>query len=90
MTSCPRTTAAYPHTLSTITYGLTLEDKMPDKDPASDIPHQRKEPRPDFTKPLPNKPLPKSIQEKLDNDEKLWEALTSPACVFAASVRSVC
>jgi fission process protein 1 len=49
---------------------------MPDKDPAADIPHQRKEPRPDFTKPLPTKPLPKSIQDTLDNDEKLWDVLT--------------
>jgi fission process protein 1 len=49
---------------------------MPDKDPAADIPHRRKEPRPDFTKPLPTKPLPKSIQDTLDNDEKLWDVLT--------------
>jgi fission process protein 1 len=49
---------------------------MPDKDPAADIPHQRKEPRPDFSKPLPPKPLPKSIQQTLDSDEKLWEVLT--------------
>ena len=42
----------------------------------NDIPHERKEPRPDFSKdPLPPAKLPKSLQETLDNDEKFWEAL---------------
>jgi fission process protein 1 len=63
---------------------------MPDKDPAADIPHERKEPRPDFSKPLPNKPLPKSIQATLDNDEKLWEVLTKEEWVFAVPCGSVC
>jgi mitochondrial fission process protein 1 len=63
---------------------------MPDKDPAADIPRQRKEPRPDFTKPLPTKPLPKSIQDTLDNDEKLWDVLTKEERVLSAPVWSVC
>ncbi|KAF2098817.1 mitochondrial 18kDa protein [Rhizodiscina lignyota] len=40
-----------------------------------DIPHERNEPRPDFsTPPRPSK-LPKSIQDTLDNEEKLWETV---------------
>jgi mitochondrial fission process protein 1 len=45
------------------------------KDPLDDIPHERKEPRPDFSKPLPRKPLPKELQETLNDEQKLWEAL---------------
>lgn len=45
-------------------------------DDFSDIPRERNEPRPDFSKqPLPRKKLPPSIQATLDDDEKLWEAL---------------
>lgn len=40
-----------------------------------DIPHERKEPRPDFSVQPERKPLPKSIQDTLDDDEKLWVAL---------------
>lgn len=40
-----------------------------------DIPHERSEPRPDFSVPPPRKKLPKSIQDTLDNDEKLWETM---------------
>lgn len=49
---------------------------MAKDDDFSDIPRERKEPRPDFSKqPLPRKKLPPSIQATLDDDEKLWEAL---------------
>lgn len=40
-----------------------------------DVPRERKEPRPDFSKPLPRKRLPKALQDTLDNEEKLWEAM---------------
>jgi hypothetical protein len=46
---------------------------MGEKDPLDGIPHTRKEPRPDFSKPLPGKPLPKELQDTLNNEEKLWE-----------------
>lgn len=48
---------------------------MSKKSPLDDIPHERNEPRPDFSKPLPRKQLPKSIQDTLDDEEKLWETL---------------
>ena len=44
-------------------------------DDLSDIPHERNEPRPDFSKPLPPAKLPKPIQETLDNEAKLWDTL---------------
>jgi mitochondrial fission process protein 1 len=31
--------------------------------------------RPDFSTPPARKPLPKEIQETLDNEEKLWDTL---------------
>ncbi|KAK5018660.1 mitochondrial 18 KDa protein-domain-containing protein [Cryomyces antarcticus] len=39
------------------------------------IPRVRKEPRPDFSKPLPPAKLPKELEDTLNNEEKLWEAL---------------
>jgi len=45
------------------------------KDDFPDIPHERAEPRPDFSKPLPHTTLPKSLQDTLDNDDKLWDIL---------------
>lgn len=45
-----------------------------DKDQATTT-QARTGPPPDFSKPLPRKPLPSSLQETLDNDEKLWETL---------------
>ncbi|KAI9719934.1 MAG: hypothetical protein M1828_005972 [Chrysothrix sp. TS-e1954] len=39
------------------------------------VPRERKEPRPDFSKPLPSRKLPSSLQGTLDDDEKLWDAL---------------
>lgn len=42
----------------------------------SDIPHSRKEPRPDFSKPLPRQALPKNLQGELDNpDSAVWESI---------------
>lgn len=46
------------------------------KDPIDDIPHERKEPRPDFSKPIPRKPLPKELQNILNDEEKLWEVMS--------------
>lgn len=40
-----------------------------------DVPHERSEPRPDFSKPLPRKRLPAALQDTLDNEEKLWETM---------------
>ncbi|KAK8159756.1 mitochondrial 18 KDa protein-domain-containing protein [Phyllosticta citrichinensis] len=40
-----------------------------------DVPHERQEPRPDFSKPPEKRALPAYLQEKLDNEEKLWETL---------------
>lgn len=38
--------------------------------------HERSDPRPDFSTPPPRKPLPKSLQQTLDSDEKMWEILS--------------
>lgn len=48
---------------------------MAPKDDKDDIPRVRTEPRPDFSKPLPRKSLPESLQATLDNEEKLWETV---------------
>ncbi|KAI5199135.1 hypothetical protein E4T39_06458 [Aureobasidium subglaciale] len=40
-----------------------------------DVPRERSEPRPDFSKPLPRKRLPAALQDTLDNEEKLWETM---------------
>lgn len=52
---------------------------MPKKDDdqsyLKDIPHERTEPRPDFSAPLPRSRLPAALQDTLDNEEKLWETL---------------
>jgi fission process protein 1 len=52
-------------------------------DPANDpnqlgsIPHERKEPRPDFSKPLPRgKKLPSELQSAFDDDSNLWETIS--------------
>lgn len=46
-------------------------------DPTDDIPHERKEPRPDFSKPLPRQKLPDSISQTLHDEEKFWETVAS-------------
>jgi len=43
-----------------------------DDDAVDGVPHVRKEPRPDFTKPPAPKKLPKAIQDTLDSEEKEW------------------
>ena len=45
------------------------------KDDLDDIPHNRKEPRPDFNAPPAAKKLPQSIQDTLNDDDKLWELI---------------
>ena len=52
---------------------MAKDDKPFDK--FDDIPHERKDPRPDFSTPPPRKRLPKALQDTLDDDEKLWEVL---------------
>lgn len=47
------------------------------KDTDPTIPHERSEPRPDFTQPLPRKKLPQELQSTLDNEEKFWDVLTT-------------
>jgi fission process protein 1 len=41
----------------------------------NDIPHERKDARPDFSKPPARKNLPKELQDTLNDEEKLWEVL---------------
>jgi len=53
-----------------------MAKKPPTSDDLGDIPHVRSEPRPDFSKPLAPKKLPKSIAETLEDDEKYyWTAI---------------
>ena len=54
-----------------------MSSKDPKKSDAFDpgVPHERQEPRPDFSAPPPKAVLPKALQDTLDNDEKLWETL---------------
>jgi len=49
--------------------------KDDEQDLVEGIRHIRKEPRPDFSQPLPPAKLPKSIEETLNDDEKLWSAM---------------
>jgi hypothetical protein len=54
--------------------------KMGSKAPKKDdfdpqVPHERKEERPDFSVPPPPKKLPKELQDNLDNDEKLLDMI---------------
>lgn len=67
----PNTTSTSTSTITTTT--MPSEDKK--SNPHDDIPHTRPEPRPDFSKPLPRKTLPTSLQATLDDEEKLWETL---------------
>nr|POE87993.1 mitochondrial fission process protein 1 [Quercus suber] len=48
-----------------------------DKPSENEVQHIRSEPRPDFSQPLPRKKLPAELQATLDNEEKLWESITS-------------
>jgi mitochondrial fission process protein 1 len=47
--------------------------KKDDWDPQ--VPHERKEERPDFTKLPEYKKLPESIQRTIDDEDKLWDTL---------------
>ena len=63
-----------------------------EQDLVKGIQHIRKEPRPDFSQPLPPAKLPKSIEETLNDDEKLWSTMYegryvtrhAPTCTFPA------
>ncbi|EME38283.1 hypothetical protein DOTSEDRAFT_83736 [Dothistroma septosporum NZE10] len=48
-----------------------------DADRLDTIPHERKEARPDFSKPLPRQKLPADLQSTLDNEEKFWDVLST-------------
>ncbi|KAK3115999.1 hypothetical protein LTR53_004113 [Teratosphaeriaceae sp. CCFEE 6253] len=51
---------------------------MAPKDTSTDdIFHERTEPRPDFSKPLPHKPLPAALQKNFDSEETWWNTFTS-------------
>lgn len=50
------------------------KDNTP-KDEFGDVPHERKDARPDFSTPPPRKRLPKDLQDTLNDEEKLWEVL---------------
>lgn len=45
-----------------------------DLDQLSGVEHERTEPRPDFSKPLPRKKLPADLQKTFDSDESWWSA----------------
>lgn len=54
------------------------------------ITRERTEARPDFSKdPLPKKPLPASLQETLNNEEKLWSTMYEGKYVFC-TLPSLC
>lgn len=48
-----------------------------DPDQISSIQHERKEPRPDFSQPIPPKKLPDAIQQNLDSEERFWDVISS-------------
>ena len=48
-----------------------------DLDQLSSIEHERQEPRPDFSKPLPRAQLPKELQDTLNDEEKWWSVISS-------------
>lgn len=52
------------------------KDDKSDPSHLKDIPHERTEPRPDFSKPLPRRELPKNLLDKLEENEKeSWSSL---------------
>ncbi|PNS21720.1 Mitochondrial fission process protein 1 [Sphaceloma murrayae] len=54
---------------------MAKEDQS-DESHLSDIPHARKEPRPDFSQPLPRQTLPKELAEKLEReDSDAWSSV---------------
>lgn len=54
---------------------MAKDNKSKPEDEFADIPHERKEARPDFSAPPPRKQLPKELQDTLNNEERLWEVL---------------
>lgn len=53
------------------------KDQESDPNQTSTIPHERSEPRPNFSTPLPRQKLPKDLQDVLDSEERFWEVLSS-------------
>jgi fission process protein 1 len=51
------------------------KDNKTAADKFDDVPHERADPRPDFSKPPPRKQLPKELQDTLNDEEKLWEIM---------------
>jgi len=49
-----------------------MSESNKNNDPAhlSDIPHERAEPRPDFSKPMPRSRLPKALEDTIESEEK--------------------
>ncbi|KAF2485168.1 mitochondrial 18 KDa protein-domain-containing protein [Neohortaea acidophila] len=57
---------------------MAKDDPKADPDQLNSIERLRKEPRPDFSStPVQRKPLPKEIQQTLDNEERFWDVLSS-------------
>ncbi|KAI5366261.1 Putative mitochondrial 18kDa protein [Septoria linicola] len=54
-------------------------DKSQDPNHLDSIPHERNEPRPDFSKPLPRKTLPTELQDVLNSEDRFWDILTDPS-----------
>jgi fission process protein 1 len=54
---------------------MAKKDNQTD-DPLGSIPHERKEPRPDFSKPLPRSKLPSELQQAFERDSDLWETIS--------------
>jgi hypothetical protein len=64
-------------------FNMAKDDKLADK--FDDIPHERKDPRPDFSTPPPRKRLPQEIMDTLNDEEKLWEVLYEGKYVYHPS-----
>ncbi|KAF2721943.1 hypothetical protein K431DRAFT_198221, partial [Polychaeton citri CBS 116435] len=52
-----------------------MGNKDQDANKLDTIPHERSEPRPDFSKPLPRAKLPEELQKRLNDEESLWATL---------------
>ncbi|KAK4554453.1 hypothetical protein LTR86_008307 [Recurvomyces mirabilis] len=53
------------------------DNKSDDLDQFKSIEHERTEPRPDFSKPVPRKTLPKDLQDTMNDEERFWDVLSS-------------
>ena len=56
---------------------MARDDNDTDPSHLKDIPHERKEDRPDFSQPLAKVALPDAIQKNLDSEERLWDILST-------------